>query len=387
MKKFIPYGRQDISSEDIQSVVDVLNSDFLTQGQIVPDFEQSLMSLCNSKFASAMSSATAALHLACKALDLGPGDIMWTSPISFVASANCALYCGAKVDFLDIDPRTYNICNSKLESKLKSAKSKGKLPKVVIPVHLAGQSCDMREIYKLSKEYNFRIIEDASHAIGGKYLDNFIGSCEYSDITVFSFHPVKIITSGEGGVATTNSKEIADKLSIFRTHGITRDENLIENKSDGPWYYEQIDLGYNYRMTDIQAALANSQIKRLSKIVKRRHEIADIYNKELKDLPVKLPWQDSKTYTSFHLYVIRLKLNEIDISHEEFFTKMRKAEILVNLHYIPVYFHPYYSRLGFKKGYCEEAEKYYSDAVSIPMFPSLKDEDQMKVIKTIKSII
>ena len=245
----------------------------------------------------------------------------------------------------------------------------------------------MKKIYDLSKEYNFKIIEDASHAIGAKYLDSYVGSCEFSDITVFSFHPVKIITSGEGGMATTNIKNIADKLLTFRTHGITRDANLIENESDGPWYYEQIDIGYNYRMTDIQAALAISQIKRLNKIVKRRHEIAEVYNEELKDLPIQLPWQDPKTYSSFHLYVIRLNLDETDITHKEFFTKMRNAGILVNLHYIPVYFHPYYRRLGFKKGYCVEAEKYYSDAISIPMFPSLKSKDQMKVIKTIKSII
>ena len=383
----IPYGRQEVTDEDIKSVIDVLKSDYLTQGPQVPIFEDKVKKFCNVKYAIASNSATSSLHAACFALGVSKNDIVWTSANTFAASSNCAIYCGAHVDFLDIDPRTYNICSSKLESKLKSAKSEGKLPKVVIPVHLTGQSCDMKEIYKLSKEYNFKIIEDASHAIGGKYLDNFIGSCEYSDITVFSFHPVKIITSGEGGIATTNSKEISDKLSIFRTHGITRDENLIENESEGPWYYEQIDIGYNYRMTDIHAALANSQMNRLSKIVKRRHEIANIYNKELENLPINLPWQDSKTYSSFHLYVIRLKLNEIDISHKEFFTKMRNAEILVNLHYIPVYFHPYYRKLGFKKGYCVEAEKYYSDAVSIPMFPSLKDEDQMKVIKTIKSII
>ncbi len=261
----IPYGRQEVTDEDIKSVIDVLKSDYLTQGPQVPIFEDKVKKFCNVKYAIASNSATSSLHAACFALGVSKNDIVWTSANTFAASSNCAIYCGAHVDFLDIDPRTYNICSSKLESKLKSAKSEGKLPKVVIPVHLTGQSCDMKEIYKLSKEYNFKIIEDASHAIGGKYLDNFIGSCEYSDITVFSFHPVKIITSGEGGIATTNSKEISDKLSIFRTHGITRDENLIENESEGPWYYEQIDIGYNYRMTDIHAALANSQMKRLSK--------------------------------------------------------------------------------------------------------------------------
>lgn len=383
----IPYGRQEVTDEDIKSVVDVLKSDYLTQGPQVPIFEHNVKEFCNAKYAVASNSATSSLHAACFALGVSENDIVWTSANTFVASSNCAIYCGAEVDFIDIDPRTYNICSLKLESKLKYAKSQGKLPKVVIPVHLTGQSCDMKKIYDLSKEYNFKIIEDASHAIGAKYLDSYVGSCEFSDITVFSFHPVKIITSGEGGMATTNIKNIADKLLTFRTHGITRDENLIENESDGPWYYEQIDIGYNYRMTDIQAALAISQIKRLNKIVKRRHEIAEVYNEELKDLPIQLPWQDPKTYSSFHLYVIRLNLDETDITHKEFFTKMRNAGILVNLHYIPVYFHPYYRRLGFKKGYCAEAEKYYSDAISIPMFPSLKSKDQMKVIKTIKSII
>lgn len=383
----IPYGRQEVTDEDIKSVVDVLKSDYLTQGPQVPIFEHNVKEFCNAKYAVASNSATSSLHAACFALGVSENDIVWTSANTFVASSNCAIYCGAEVDFIDIDPRTYNICSLKLESKLKYAKSQGKLPKVLIPVHLTGQSCDMKKIYDLSKEYNFKIIEDASHAIGAKYLDSYVGSCEFSDITVFSFHPVKIITSGEGGMATTNIKNIADKLLTFRTHGITRDANLIENESDGPWYYEQIDIGYNYRMTDIQAALAISQIKRLNKIVKRRHEIAEVYNEELKDLPIQLPWQDPKTYSSFHLYVIRLNLDETDITHKEFFTKMRNAGILVNLHYIPVYFHPYYRRLGFKKGYCVEAEKYYSDAISIPMFPSLKSKDQMKVIKTIKSII
>ena len=383
----IPYGRQEVTDEDIKSVVDVLKSDYLTQGPQVPIFEHNVKEFCNAKYAVASNSATSSLHAACFALGVSENDIVWTSANTFVASSNCAIYCGAEVDFIDIDPRTYNICSLKLESKLKYAKSQGKLPKVLIPVHLTGQSCDMKKIYDLSKEYNFKIIEDASHAIGAKYLDSYVGSCEFSDITVFSFHPVKIITSGEGGMATTNIKNIADKLLTFRTHGITRDANLIENESDGPWYYEQIDIGYNYRMTDIQAALAISQIKRLNKIVKRRHEIAEVYNEELKDLPIQLPWQDPKAYSSFHLYVIRLNLDETDITHKEFFTKMRNAGILVNLHYIPVYFHPYYRRLGFKKGYCVEAEKYYSDAISIPMFPSLKSKDQMKVIKTIKSII
>jgi UDP-4-amino-4,6-dideoxy-N-acetyl-beta-L-altrosamine transaminase len=383
----IPYGRQDINNDDIDSVIEVLKSDFLTQGPIVPFFEEQVKNLCGSKYAVASNSATSSLHAACHALEVSDQDIIWTSANTFAASSNCGLYCGATVDFVDIDPLSYNICPDKLETKLKIAKKEKKLPKVVIPVHLTGQSCNMKKIYELSVKYNFKIIEDASHAIGAKYLDDFVGSCNFSDITVFSFHPVKIITTGEGGMATTNNKTLAKKLEIFRSHGITRDIDLLKNDSAGPWYYEQIDLGYNYRMTDIHAALGISQIKRIDSITKKRHEIADIYNNKLNNLPLRTPNQNLESFSSYHLYVIRLNLDEINITHKEFFVKMRNEGILVNLHYMPVYFHPYYKKLGFKKGLCPEAERYYSDAVSIPMFPTLKNDDQEKVIDVIHSLL
>ena len=383
----IPYGKQEITQSDIDSVVEVLKSDFLTQGPVVPVFEEHIKNFCGSKYAVATNSATSSLHSACHALGVSKGDIVWTSANTFVASSNCAIYCGATVDFIDIDSRSFNICLNKLESKLILAKKSGKLPKVVIPVHLTGQSCDMKKIYELSLTYNFKIIEDASHSIGSKYLDRYVGSCDYSDITIFSFHPVKIITTGEGGVATTNDKNLAEKLTLFRSHGITRDSELMRKLPDGPWYYEQIDIGYNYRMTELQAALGISQLERIESMISKRHLIANEYDKKLNNLPLRVPWQDKKSHSSYHLYVIRLNLNQINISHKDFFIKMRNEDILVNLHYIPVYFHPYYKKLGFKKGHCPEAEKYYADAVSIPMFPTLTDKDQNKVISSIKSIL
>ena len=383
----IPYGKQEITQSDIDSVIEVLKSDFLTQGPIVPIFENHIKNYCGSKYAIASNSATSSLHSACHALGVSKGDIVWTSANTFVASSNCAIYCGATVDFIDIDPRSFNICLNKLESKLILAKKNGNLPKVLIPVHLTGQSCDMKKIYELSLTYNFKIIEDASHSIGSKYLDRYVGSCDYSDITIFSFHPVKIITTGEGGIATTNDKNLAEKLNLFRSHGVTRDSKLMKKHSDGPWYYEQIDIGYNYRMTELQAALGISQLERIESIISKRHLIANEYNKKLKDLPLRLPWQDNKSYSSYHLYVIRLNLDQIEISHKDFFIKMRDEGILINLHYIPVYLHPYYKKLGFKEGHCPEAEKYYDDAISIPMFPSLTSEEQDKVINTIKSIL
>ena len=337
----IPYGKQEITQSDIDSVIEVLKSDFLTQGPIVPIFENHIKNYCGSKYAIASNSATSSLHSACHALGVSKGDIVWTSANTFVASSNCAIYCGATVDFIDIDPRSFNICLNKLESKLILAKKNGNLPKVLIPVHLTGQSCDMKKIYELSLTYNFKIIEDASHSIGSKYLDRYVGSCDYSDITIFSFHPVKIITTGEGGIATTNDKNLAEKLNLFRSHGVTRDSKLMKKHSDGPWYYEQIDIGYNYRMTELQAALGISQLERIESIITKRHLIANEYNKKLKNLPLRLPLQDNKSYSSYHLYVIRLNLDQIEISHKDFFIKMRDEDILINLHYIPVYLHPY----------------------------------------------
>jgi UDP-4-amino-4,6-dideoxy-N-acetyl-beta-L-altrosamine transaminase len=383
----IPYGRQDISQDDIDVVVDVLKSDYLTQGHIVPKFEKSLSDFTNAKYSVVVNSATSALHIACKALEVGPGDMVWTSAITFVASANCALYCGADVDFVDIDPNSYNICIKSLTKKLELARLSGNLPKVLIPVHLSGQSCDMKSIFALSKEYGFAILEDASHAIGGMYADEPVGNCKFSDIAVFSFHPVKIITSGEGGAALTNNPELDKKMRLFASHGITRNTDLMENTPDGGWYYEQISLGSNYRMTEIQAALGLSQMSRIDAFIQKRHEIAKRYNDELKHLPLTLPQQGKENYSSFHLYIIRLKLDSIKKSHKDIFEELRSEGLGVNLHYIPVYHHPYFKRLGFKKGYCPEAENYYREAISIPIYFSLSDELQKQVIETISKVL
>jgi UDP-4-amino-4,6-dideoxy-N-acetyl-beta-L-altrosamine transaminase len=382
----IPYGRQDISKDDVNAVLEVLQSDFLTQGPAVPAFEDQIKNYCGVKNAVAVNSATSALHIACLALGVGPKDIVWTSPITFVASSNCALYCGATVDFVDTDPRTYNISVTALHSKLKEAEKNGALPKVVIPVHLTGQSCEMAEVYALSKRYGFKIIEDASHAIGGKFLGEPIGNCAFSDITVFSFHPVKIITTCEGGLATTNSNDVAQKLRLLRSHGITRDENQMVNISHGSWYYEQILLGFNYRMTDIQAALGVSQMERLDQFVAKRHEVAGRYNQLLKHLPLVLPWQNEDSYSAFHLYVVKYVPENGGRSFNEVFEFIRGEGIGVNLHYMPVYKQPYYKRLGFSENYCTEAERYYQSALSLPMYPSLTVEDQDKVIDVLGSI-
>lgn len=376
----IPYGRQDISEADIQAVVDVLRSDFLTQGPAVPAFERAIAAYCGVQHAVAVNSATSALHLACLALDVGPGDWVWTSPITFVASANCALYCGAQVDFVDIDPRTYNLSVECLAEKLAQAERTGRLPKVVIPVHLCGQACDMAGIYALGQRYGFKIIEDASHAIGGKYRGEPVGNCRYSDITVFSFHPVKIITTAEGGMAVTNDVRLAKRMQLLRSHGITRESSDMTREPDGPWYYQQISLGFNYRMTDLQAALGLSQMQRLDELVALRHAILRRYDARLAGLPIDRPWQHPDTYTGLHLYVIRCKLNEIRRSHREVFELMRASGIGVNLHYIPVYRQPYYEAQGFKSGYCPAAEKYYAEAISLPMYPSLTDMQQDQVI-------
>ncbi len=372
----IPYGRQSINQADIQAVVEVLQSDLLTQGSAVPAFEQAVSNYCGSQHAVAVNSATSALHLACRALGVGQGDIVWTSPITFVASANCALYCGASVDFVDIDPHTYNMGVEQLEAKLIAAKQTGKLPKVVIPVHLCGQSCEMEPIYQLGQEYGFSIIEDASHAIGGKYQGQPIGNCRYSDITVFSFHPVKIITTGEGGMALTNSQPLADKMILLRSHGMTRDPARMTHEPDGGWYYQQIDLGFNYRMTDIQAALGISQMQRLDEFVKRRYEIAGQYDQLLADLPLTLPWQHPDSDSSWHLYVIRLKLDQIAKTHKEVFDDLREQGIGVNVHYIPVHTQPYYQAMGLEEGSFPEAEHYYHEAMSLPMFPAMPNEQQ-----------
>lgn len=383
----IPYGRQDITQADIDAVVTVLKSDFLTQGPQVPLFEDAILQACAAQYAVAVNSATSALHIACLALGLGPGDWLWTTPNTFVASANCGLYCGAQIDFVDIDPRTYNLCATELEKKLVAAEKAGTLPKIVIPVHFSGQPCDMQAIHALSQKYGFKIIEDASHAIGGKYRGEPIGNCRYSDITVFSFHPVKIVTTAEGGVAVTNNAEIAEQLGLLRSHGITRDTHLMTKPIDGPWYYQQIDLGFNYRMTDMQAALGVSQMQRLDTYVAKRHELAQRYDELLQDLPVTTPWQHEDSYSGLHLYVIRLQLDKIKKTHLEVFEGMREAGILVNLHYIPVHIQPYYQAMGFKTGQFPQAEQYYQEAISIPMFPVMTEEQQKKVVATLIKVV
>ena len=380
----IPYGRQDITQTDIDAVVGVLQSDFLTQGPMVPRFEQSVAQHVGATHALAVNSATSALHIACLALGLGPGDRLWTTPITFVASANCALYCGADVDFVDIDPRTYNLCPQALALKLEQAEREGTLPKVVVPVHLCGQPCDMQAIHALSQRYGFKIIEDASHAIGGKYQGEFIGNSRYSDITVFSFHPVKIITTAEGGMALTNDEALANKMALLRSHGITRDPAQMTREADGPWYYQQIDLGFNYRMTELQAALGVTQMERLDQYVARRHQLARRYDDLLTGLPVTAPWQHADSYSGLHLYVIRLQLDKIQKTHRQVFEALRELGIGVNLHYIPVHTQPYYERMGFKPDDFPQSQTYYQEAISIPMFQTMSDEQQDEVIQALK---
>ena len=383
----IPYGKQEITQQDIDAVVDVLKSDFLTQGPQVPAFEEALKTSTGATFSLAVNSATSALHIACLALGLGRGDRLWTTPVTFVASANCGLYCGAEIDFVDIDPQTYNMSVAALEAKLIDAKASNALPKVIVPVHLCGQSCDMKAIHALSKEYGFKIIEDASHAIGGRYLDNPIGCCEYSDITVFSFHPVKIVTTAEGGAVMTNSQELADKMALYRSHGITRDADKMQNEPHGAWYYEQVDLGFNYRMTELQAALGVTQMTRLDDFVSARHKLATRYNQLLEDLPITLPYQLEGTYSGLHLYVIRLQLDNISKTHKEVFDALREQGIGVNLHYIPVHTQPYYQELGFKSGDFPESERYYQEAISLPMFHVMTEDQQDEVIRVLSEVL
>jgi UDP-4-amino-4,6-dideoxy-N-acetyl-beta-L-altrosamine transaminase len=383
----IPYGRQDITQEDIDRVVEVLGSDFLTQGPKVPAFEDLIRDYCGVGHALAVNSATSALHIACLALDIGPGDQVWTSPITFVASANCAIYCGASVDFVDIDPRTYNLSTDALAEKLKQRRSSGgTLPSVVIPVHLAGHSCDMVAIRALADEFGFRVIEDASHAIGGRYRDERIGNCRYSDITVFSFHPVKIITTAEGGVATTDDAELAHKMALFRSHGTTRDSALMTHPADGPWYYQQIALGYNYRMTDVQAALGCSQMQRLDDNVSRRHQLADRYDIELAGLPLVLPFRENSSYSAFHLYIVLLE-KALVADRKAVFESLRERGIGVNVHYIPVHTQPFFQAMGFADGDFPCAEDYYSRAFSIPLFPRLTREQQDTVVSAFTTVL
>ena len=384
----IPYGRQDIQDGDIAAVLEVLQSDFLTQGPTVPLFEEAVAQHSGARHAVAVNSATSALHIALMAMDVGVGDIVWTTPNTFVASSNAALYCGATVNFVDIDPLTYNMSVTALADKLASAEKRGQLPKVLIPVHLTGQPCDMVTIHDLAQRYGVKIVEDASHAIGGRYYDQPIGNCAYSDVTVFSFHPVKIVTTAEGGMALTNDDSLAEKMKLYRSHGITRDPALMTHASDGPWYYQQITLGYNYRMTDLQAALGVSQMQRLDYYITRRHDIAARYNRELSSLPLTLPIQADYGHSAYHLYVIRLDLNAIaPLTHAQVFQSLRDRGILVNLHYIPVHTQPYYQAMGFRWGDYPQAEAYYKNAISIPMYPTMSDDLQRQVIQAIHEIL
>ena len=382
------YGKQDIDISDIEAVCEVLKSDLLTQGPMVPLFEEKIQNYCTVHHALAVNSATSALHIALKALEVTDGDYVWTSPNSFVASANCALYCGAKIDFVDIDASTYNMSVKSLEEKLVAAAKLGTLPKVLIPVHFAGQACDMKVIHKLSCEYGFKVIEDASHAIGANYPSSKVGSCEFSDITVFSFHPVKIITTGEGGMAVTKCEELYQKMNLLRSHGVTRDPKLLTQDLHGPWYYEQIALGFNYRMTDIQAALGVSQFKRLDDFVSKRNMIAATYDAALKDLPLQLPNVVDRYQSAYHLYVIRLQLAELaPLTHLKIFERLRQNGIGVNLHYIPIHTQPYFQNFGFKWGDFPNAECYYREAISIPIFPSMKPTEQAQVIDVLSRVL
>tara|TARA_B100000073_G_scaffold221745_1_gene184643 strand:- start:1220 stop:2383 length:1164 start_codon:yes stop_codon:yes gene_type:complete len=385
MGKFIPYGRQYIDNEDIQVVIDVLRSDFLTQGPNISKLEKFFSKEVHSNYSVAFNSATSALHIACLALGLNEDNYLWTTPITFVASANCGLYCGAKVDFVDIDPKTGLMCTNKLKNKLIKAEKEGKLPKIIIPVHLAGTSCDMPKIKELSLKYGFSIIEDASHALGGSCNNFKVGSCRYSDITVFSLHPVKIITSGEGGVATTNDKEIAKKLSLLRSHGIEKKRDLFNNPDVGEWVYEQQELGFNYRMTDILAALGISQLKKLSFFVEKRNSIIEKYKDNFKNLPFSLLEVPKNIYSSYHLAIVRLNNKNKD-HHREVFNKLRESNIGVQVHYTPVHLHPFYQKKGFNFGDFPNSEQYASNAISLPIFPAMTDKEFETIISTLEII-
>lgn len=379
------YGKQSIDENDIDAVVEVLKSDFLTQGPAIEKFEKCVAEYCGAKYAVAVTSATAALHISCLSAGLGKDDILWTSPITFTASANCGRYCGADVDFVDIDPSTYNMSIAELEKKLQAAEIK---PRVVVPVHLAGQSCEMDKIYKLSQKYGFKVIEDASHAIGADYKETKVGCCKYSDMTVFSFHPVKIVTTGEGGMVLTNDKDLYEKLVLYRSHGITRDPKLMTGTADGPWYYQQIDLGFNYRMTDMQAALGYSQMQKVNEFVSKRRYLAKRYNELLKNINgIQLPDQNEDTKSSWHLYVVRVDFSKISKTKNQIFAEMKEKGICLNLHYIPVHTQPYYENLGFKGGDFPNSEKYYEEAFTLPLYYALTDEQQDHIVKSLVEVL
>ena len=385
-KNFLPYSKQDISEEDILSVSKVLKSEFLTQGPIHKEFENAIAEKVESKFCVSFNSATSALHIACLALELEKNDILWTTPTTFVASANCAVYCGAKIDFVDIDSNTGLISIELLEAKLSKASKIGKLPKIIIPVHLAGSSCDMPRIYDLSKKYGFKIIEDASHAIGGMCNGFMVGSCKYSDITVFSLHPVKIITSAEGGLATTNSESLSKKMRTLSNHGIVRDKNNFVGENFESWRYEQQLLGFNYRLSDVHAALGISQLQRLDFFIKKRNEIADEYKKELANLPIKFLNPLDFVKSTYHLFIVQLDTFDKDI-HENIFNYLRSKEIGVQLHYLPVHLQPYYLNMGFSKGSFPNSENYAISSFSLPIFTSITNDEIKRVVNELSNAL
>mgnify|MGYP000925503014 FL=1 len=383
----IYYGRQDINETDIQAVEEVLRSDFLTQGPAIERFEGKVAEYCGARYAVAVTNATSALHIACLAAGIGKGDLVWTTPITFTASANCARYCGADVDFVDIDADTYNMSVDALEEKLQTAKKQGRLPNLVIPVHLAGQSCDMKRMKALSEAYGFRLLEDASHAIGADYADGKVGNCAFSDMVVFSFHPVKIITTGEGGMVLTNDKMLYEKLNLYRSHGITRDAAKMSHESDGPWYYQQITLGYNYRMTDIQAALGASQMERIDALVARRRSLVARYNTALQDFPVKTPYVMEGADPSWHIYIVRIDSANVTKTKQEIFAEMAQKGVALNLHYIPVHTQPYYEALGHRPEECPNAMDYYHEALTLPLYPGLTDDEQDQVVESFGKVL
>lgn len=395
MNLMIPYGRQDITQADIDAVVAVLRSDFLTQGPAVPAFERAVAFRAGAKHAVAVNSATSALHIACLALGLGPGDRLWAVPNTFVASANCGLYCGAGVDFVDIDPLTWNMSVPRLREKLIQAEKKGQLPKILVPVHFAGQPTEQETIWELAQEFGCKVIEDASHAIGASRNGEPVGSCRWSDITIFSFHPVKIITTGEGGIALTNNDALAERMFMLRSHGITRDPARFKGdprqtesqRHPAPWYYEQQILGYNYRMTDIQAALGVSQLERLNDYTERRNVLAKRYDHMLHGLPLQLPSVLSGNRSAYHLYVVRLKGNATSKTHRQVFEALRQRNIGVNLHYMPVHLQPYYRELGFTQGQYPEAEAHGESAITLPLYPALTDHEQDQVVIALRDIL
>lgn len=383
----IYYGKQSISEMDIKAVEEVLHSDFLTQGPAIERFERAVAEYCGAKYAVAVCNATAALHVACLSAGLGEGDLLWTSPITFVASANCGRYCGANVDFVDIDEKTYNMSVAALEEKLRRAQNANQRPKVVVPVHLAGQSCDMARIKELSEKYCFTVIEDASHAVGANYLETKVGSCTFSDMTVFSFHPVKIVTTGEGGMVLTNRKDLYEKLLLYRSHGITRDPAKMTHMSDGAWYYQQIALGYNYRMTDIQAALGISQMKRLDTFVARRRALAARYNTLLRNLPIVTPYVMEGAKPSWHIYVVQMDFSRARKTKQQIFEEMKEQGVVLNLHYIPVHRQPYYEKFGFRQGDFPQSEKYYEEAFTLPLYYDLSNDEQDHIVEVLKKTL